>query len=41
MTATVTFMLAENGWVANNSRLPVLVYCAVATGDCEAVARGF
>ncbi|WJY25823.1 cupin [Alteriqipengyuania flavescens] len=35
------FMLAANGWVPNNSQLPVIVYRAVERGDCDEIARAF
>lgn len=35
------FMLAANGWVPNNSQLPVIVYRAMERGDCDEIARAF
>ena len=35
------FTLAENGWVPNNQRLPVLVYRGIEPGNCETIASAF
>ncbi len=36
-----TLMLAENGWVPNNARLPVIVYRGAAEGEGNALAERF
>jgi uncharacterized protein YjlB len=36
-----SFMLARNGWVPNNDRLPVTVYRAALEGKGEALAARF
>ncbi|MGW8202812.1 hypothetical protein sphantq_00687 [Sphingobium sp. AntQ-1] len=36
-----TFLLAENDWVPNNARLPVILYRGVENGPCETIAKAF
>ncbi len=36
-----TLVLAENGWVPNNARLPVIVYRSAADGEGNALAERF
>lgn len=38
---TESFMLAENGWVPNNDRLPVVIYRAALEGEGDDLAEHF